>query len=70
MLVVAIVLFLQWVLLMVQLFWVCEKGDTAWKEAPFALCPIGLRVAITQVVSEYRFTRSSDSQRLITLLTL
>ena len=52
MLVVGLVLFLQWLLLMVQMFWVCEKGDTAWKEAPFALCPLGIRVAITQAVSE------------------
>lgn len=53
MLIIAIVIFLQWVLLMVQMFWVCEKGDTAWKQAPFALCPLGLHVAITQAVSKY-----------------
>lgn len=58
MLVVALVIFLQWLLLMVQMFWVCEKGDTAWKEAPFALCPLGLDVAITQAVSEYTFIHS------------
>lgn len=55
MLAVAFAMFLQWVLLMVQLFWVCERGNTSWKEAPFALCPLGLHVAITQVVSEYPF---------------
>jgi len=53
MLVVAILMFLQWILLVVQMFWVCERGDTAWKEAPFALCPLGLHVAITQAVSKY-----------------
>jgi hypothetical protein len=52
MLVIAVVILLQWILLMVQMFWVCEKGDTAWKEAPFALCPLGLHVAITQAVTE------------------
>jgi len=57
MLVVAVVMLLQWVLLMVQMFWVCEKGDTSWKEAPFALCPLGLHVAITQAVSEYPHCR-------------
>jgi len=36
----------------VQMFWVCERGDTSWKDAPFALCPLGLHVAITQVVTE------------------
>lgn len=60
MLVVGLVLFLQWVLLMVQLFWVCEKGDTAWKDAPFALCPIGIRVAITQAVSKCSLACWSD----------
>jgi hypothetical protein len=35
------------------MFWVCEKGDTSWKDAPFALCPLGLKVAVTQAVSEY-----------------
>ena len=52
MLVIAVVIFLQWVLLMVQMFWVCEKGDTAWKQAAFALCPLGRRVAVTQAVSK------------------
>jgi hypothetical protein len=52
MLIVAAVMVFQWILLMVQLFWVCEKGDTSWKDAPFALCPLGLHVAITQVVTE------------------
>ena len=52
MLVVAFVIFFQWALLMVQMFWVCEKGNTSWKDAPFALCPLGPHVAITQVVSE------------------
>ncbi|KAF9650835.1 hypothetical protein BDM02DRAFT_3127366 [Thelephora ganbajun] len=52
MLVIALVMFLQWVLLMVQMFWVCEKGSTSWKQAPFALCPLGLHVAITQAVTE------------------
>lgn len=60
MLVVALVMFFQWVLLMVQMFWVCEKGDTAWKEALFALCPLGLHVAITQAVSEYSLSHSSS----------
>ena len=60
MLVVAIVMFLQWVLLMVQMFWVCEKDTTSWKAAPFALCPLGLHVAITQAVSEYSFSRLFD----------
>jgi len=64
MLVVALVLLLQWLLLVVQMFWVCEKGNTAWKKAPFALCPLGLHVAITQAVSEYQFIRPSISQRL------
>ena len=49
---IAALMFFQWLLLMVQMFWVCEKGSTKWKEAPFALCPLGLHVAITQVVSE------------------
>ena len=64
MLVVALVIFLQWFLLMVQMFWVCEKGNTAWKDAPFALCPLGLHVAITQAVSEYKFPRLIDYQCL------
>ena len=52
-------MFFQWVLLMTQMFWVCEKGDTTWKQAPFALCPLGLHVAITQAVSEYSLSRFS-----------
>ena len=64
MLIVAAVMVFQWILLMVQLFWVCEKGDTSWKDAPFALCPLGLHVAITQVVSECPFTRLFDLPRL------
>jgi hypothetical protein len=50
---IALVIFLQWLLLVAQMFWVCEKGDTSWKDAPFALCPLGLKVAVTQAVSEY-----------------
>ena len=64
MLAVALVIFLQWVLLMAQMFWVCEKGDTAWKDAPFALCPLGLHVAITQVVSTYLPTSRFALQHL------
>jgi len=52
MLVIAIVIFLQWVFLTGQMFWVCEKGDTAWKQASFALCPLGFHVAVTQAVTE------------------
>ena len=64
MLVIAAVIFLQWILLMVQMFWVCEKGDTSWKEAPLVLCPLGLRVAITQVVSEHLSHRFFNYPRL------
>jgi hypothetical protein len=51
MLVIAVVIFLQWVLLMVQMFWVCEKVETAWKNSD-KLCALGPHVAITQVVSK------------------
>lgn len=52
MVIIAISIFLQWALLMIQMFWVCEKGNTSWKEEQFALCPLGLHVAITQAVTE------------------
>jgi len=60
----AVVIFLQWALLVVQLFWVCERGDVSWKQAPFALCPLGLYVAITQVISEYLPARLFSDKHL------
>jgi hypothetical protein len=68
MLVIALVIFLQWVLLMVQMFWVCEKGNTAWKQAPFALCPLGLHVAVTQAVSKCLILCSYNDQPLSSVL--
>ena len=62
---VAVVIFLEWVLLMVQLFWICEKGDTSWKDASFALCRLGLRVAITRVVSKHCTSRCFEGYYLM-----
>ena len=51
---VAVAIFLQWVVLMVQLYWVCEKGETGWEGAPFAMCPTrGLYGGVSQIISEY-----------------
>jgi len=49
---VAAFFFLQWIILFVQMFWVCEKGNSSWKEHDYAQCVLGEAVGITQVVTE------------------
>jgi len=41
------------VLLMAQVFWVCEAfGHTHWKEAPNPQCALGLQVAVCQLITD------------------
>lgn len=49
---VALFFFLQWVLLMTQMFWICEKSDPVWKNREYAQCVLGEAVGITQVATE------------------
>jgi hypothetical protein len=58
---VAFFFFLQWVLLMTQMFWVCEKIDTAWKNHEFVQCVLGEAVGITQVASTSSLAQPSFS---------
>jgi hypothetical protein len=49
---VAFFFFLQFVMLTVQLFWVCELTYTGWKQIPGAICRVPQVVPISLVVSE------------------
>ncbi|KAF9648662.1 hypothetical protein BDM02DRAFT_3115143 [Thelephora ganbajun] len=49
---VAVFFFLQWILLVTQMFWVCEKGNNSWKNKKYAQCVLGEAVGITQVATE------------------
>lgn len=53
---VAVFFFLQWILLVAQMFWVCGKGDTSWENHEYAQCVLGEAVGITQVTSGSCFT--------------
>jgi len=54
MIAIAIAIFIQWVISVVQMYWVCEKGKTGWKFALFATCPsMNNYVYISQILSEY-----------------
>lgn len=58
---VAFFFFLQWLLLVTQMFWVCEKGETAWKNRPYAQCVLGEAVGITQLASTFSSPNRSSS---------
>ena len=65
MIAIAVAIFLQWAVLVVQMFWVCEKGETAWDLGPIAMCPgTNLYVYISQVIGEYSLTRFFSDQRM------
>lgn len=44
--------FLQFAVLTVQFFWVCELTDTGWKQIPGAICLVPRVVPISLVVSK------------------
>lgn len=55
---VAIFFFLQWALLIVQMYWVCEKGEDTWKHREYPQCVLGEAIGITQVASTFCFVQS------------
>jgi len=50
-LLIAILFFVAFIILLVQLFWVCEP-DPAWKKLSNPQCPLNMQVAIFQLVSD------------------
>jgi len=49
---VAVFFFLEWILLITQMFWVCGKEDVQWENSPYAQCVLGDAVAITRLTAE------------------
>ena len=52
MLAIAVAIFLQWVVLVIQMYWVCLSGEIGWALPPFAMCLTSLYGQISQVISE------------------
>jgi len=44
--------FLQFAMLTVQVYWVCELSSAGWKQIPGSVCILPKVVPISQVVSE------------------
>ena len=49
---VAVFFVLQFVMLIMQAYWVCELAHTEWKQTPGSMCVLPKVVPITQVVSK------------------
>lgn len=47
---------LEWLVLIIQIFWVCEITSTEWKRTEGGLCILGNAVAVTEVLSKSTLT--------------
>ena len=53
---IAVLFFLQFAMLIIQYFWVCDVTDTGWKQIPGAICLVPQVVPISLVVSGLPYT--------------
>jgi len=43
---------LAWITLTIQVFWICETNNPAWKFTSYPQCPVGKVVMISQAISK------------------